>query len=114
MFDLNEIWSLDLAHVDKLARYNGDVNYLLVAVDSLSQYLRLQPMKSKNATTCEEAFKEMIKKTQPKKVWVDQGTEFKGSFKNLYEKKGIELYKTLREKGSEIAKRNITSLKNII
>ena len=57
MFDLNEIWSLDLAHVDKLAKYNGDVNYLLVAVDCLSRYLRVQPMKSKYATTSEEAFK---------------------------------------------------------
>ena len=24
--DINEIWSLDLAHVDKLAKYNRDVN----------------------------------------------------------------------------------------
>ena len=31
VFDLNEIWSLDLAHIDKLAKYNGDVNYLLLA-----------------------------------------------------------------------------------
>ena len=31
--DLNEIWSLDLAHVDELAKYNLDDKYLLVAVD---------------------------------------------------------------------------------
>ena len=114
VFDLNEIWSLDLAHVDKLAKYNGDVNYLLVAVDCLSRYLRVQPMKSKYATTCMEAFKKMIKVKQPKKVWVDQGTEFKGSFKNLCEKKGIELYTTHSEKKSAFAERNIRSLKNII
>ena len=42
----------------------------------------------------------MIKVKQPKKFWVDQGTEFKGSFKNLFEKKGIELYKTHSEKNS--------------
>ena len=102
VFDLNEIWSLDLAHVDKLAKYNGDVNYLLVAVDCLSRYLRVQPMKSKYATTCMEAFKKMIKVKQPKKVWVDQGTEFKGSFKNLCEKKGIELYTTHSEKNRHL------------
>ena len=55
-------------------------------------------MKSKYATTCEEAFKKMIKVKQPKKVWVDQGTELKGSFKNLCEKKGIEVYTTYSEK----------------
>ena len=37
--DLNEIWSLDLAHVDKIAKNNRDVKYLLVAVDCLSRYL---------------------------------------------------------------------------
>ena len=31
--DINEIWSLDLAYVDKLAKYNRGVQYLLVAVD---------------------------------------------------------------------------------
>ena len=39
--DINEIWSVDLAYVDKLAKYNGGVKYLLVAVDCLSRYLRV-------------------------------------------------------------------------
>ena len=30
-YDVNEIWSLDLAHVDKLAKENKDIKYLLVA-----------------------------------------------------------------------------------
>ena len=34
--DINEIWSVDLAYVDKRAKYNGGVKYLLVAVDCLS------------------------------------------------------------------------------
>ena len=36
--DINEIWSLDLAHVDKLAKYNRNIKSLLVAVDCLSRY----------------------------------------------------------------------------
>ena len=43
--DLNEIWSVDLAFVDKLAKYNSGVKYLLVAVDCLSRYLRVEPLK---------------------------------------------------------------------
>ena len=43
-YDINEIWSLDLAHVDKLAKENKDVKYLLVAVDCLSRYLRVEPL----------------------------------------------------------------------
>ena len=55
--DLIEIWSLDLAFVDKLAKYKRGVNYLLVAVDGLSRYLRVEPLKTKYATETAEAFK---------------------------------------------------------
>ena len=55
-----EIWSLYLAFVDKLAQYNHDVKYLLVASDSMSRYLRVQPLNLKSATTAAEAFKLMI------------------------------------------------------
>ena len=34
--DIKEIWSVDLAYVDKLAKYNRNVKYLLTAVDCLS------------------------------------------------------------------------------
>ena len=49
-----------------------------------------------------------------KKVWVDKGTEFKGSFKTLCEKKGIKTYTTESEKKSAFAERNIRSLKCLI
>ena len=112
--DLNEIWSLDLAHVDKLAKYNRDVKNLLVAVDCLSRYLRVEPLKTKNATETAKAFRNMIKHKQPQKVWVDDGTEFLGAFKTLCNKRGIHLYSTFSEKKSAFAERNIRSLKNII
>ena len=38
-FRLNEIWSIDLADMQKLANSNGGVRYLFVAVDVLSRYL---------------------------------------------------------------------------
>ena len=63
---INEVWSPDLAHVDKLARDNEDVNYFLVAVDVLSRYLRVEPWKSKYATTA-DGFKKMIKTSDLKK-----------------------------------------------
>ena len=55
--DINEIWSFDLAYVDKLATYNRGVRYLLVAVDCLSRYLRVEPLKTKYAKETTEAFK---------------------------------------------------------
>ena len=113
-YDINEIWSLDLAHVDKLAKENKDVKYLLVAVDCLSRYLRVDPLKSKYATTTADAFKKMIRNRRPKKVWVDAGTELKGSFSTLCQKNKIEVYKTFSEKKSTFAERKIRSLKNLI
>ena len=112
--DLNEIWSVDLAFVDKLAKYNRGVRYLLVAVDCLSRYLRVEPLKTKYATETAQAFKKMIKHKQPKKVWVADGTEFLGAFRDLCNKRGIHLYSTFSEKKSAFAERNIRSLKNII
>ena len=112
--DLNEIWSVDLAFVDKFAKYNSGVKYLLVAVDCLSRYPRVEPLKTKYATETAEAFKKMIKHNQPKKVWVDDGTEFLGAFKALCNKSGIHLYSTFSENKSAFAEKNILSLKNII
>ena len=54
--DINEIWSVDLAYVDKLAKYNPGVNYLLVAVDCLSRYLRVETLKTKYATETAQIF----------------------------------------------------------
>ena len=96
--DINEIWSLDLAYVDNHAKYNRDVKYLLVAVDCLSRYLRVEPMKTKYATEAAIAFKKMIKHKQPEKVWVDDGTEFLGAFKRLCNSRAIHLYSTFSEK----------------
>ena len=112
--DLNDIWSVDLAFVDKLAKYNSGVKYLLVAVDCLSRYLRVEPLKTKYATEIAEAFKKMIKRKQPKKVWVDDGTEFLGAFKAHCNKRGVHLYSKFSKKKSAFAERNILSHKNII
>ena len=112
--DINEIWSLDLAFVDKLAKHNNNVKYLLVAVDCLSRYVRVQPLKTKNSVEVAKAFQAMIKWKQPQKAWVDKGTEFKGEFKKLCDRRRIHLYSTQSEKKSAFAERNIRSLKSLI
>ena len=95
--DINEIWSLDLAHVYKLAKYNRDVNYLLVAVVCLSRNLIVEPMKTKYATEAAQAFIKMITYKQPLMVWVDDGKEFLGAFESLCEK----IYWYLEEKWTD-------------
>ena len=41
-YDVNEIWLFDVAYTDKVTKDNNGVKYLLVAVESLSRYLRGQ------------------------------------------------------------------------
>ena len=64
-YEINEIWSIDVAYVDKLPKYNNGVKYLLVAVDVLSRFLRVVPMRSKSAPDAAKAFEKMIEKVQP-------------------------------------------------
>ena len=67
-YRINEIWSVDVAYMDKIAQHNNGVKYLLVAVDVLSRYLRVQPMKALYAKDAAEAFKKMIKQKKPERV----------------------------------------------
>ena len=114
-FDINDIWSLDLAYVDKLSEYNNEINYLLIAVDVLSRYVRVQPMQNKSAEAAANAFAKMLsKRIQPRKVWTDKGTEFQGEFQVFCKKKNIHWYTTQSETKSAFAERNIRSLKTII
>ena len=71
-------------------------------------------MKSKYASDAVAAFKEMLREnTKPDRVWVDQGTEFGGEFKNFCKSKGIKIYSTRSETKAAVAERAIRSLKNI-
>ena len=137
-FRLNEIWSVDLADMQQLSRYNHGINFIFVAVDSLSRFVWALPLRKKTATECKNALQkvmealrsrkysstEMMKpkflrlnsKTGPKpeKICVDKGREFSGEFSQLCTNNDIELYLTHSETKSAFAERNIRSLKAII
>ena len=100
--------------MDKISQQNNGVKYLLVAVNVLSRYLRVQPMKALYAKGSVEVFKKMIEQKKPERVRTDKGSEFKGEFKKFCEKKEIYLYATENETKSAFAEKNIRSLKNII
>ena len=105
---------MHVAYMDKIAKHNHGFKYLLVAVDVLSRYLRVQPLKTMYSKDCVEAFKQMIKTKQPEKVCTDNGNELRGEFKTFCENKNIHLYTTENETKSAFAERNFRSLKNIL
>ena len=88
----NDICCLDLAYVDKLAQDNNGVNYFLVRQDLFDKTVDAKGMKTKDSKETIKTFAKLItRKKTPKKVWVDQGTEFAGEFKKIYSAEGIEI-----------------------
>ena len=76
-----EIWCMYLAYVDKLAKDKNGVKYLLVHQDLFDRTVDAKVMTTKDSKETVKTFSQKItKKNRPKKVWVDQGTEFTGEF----------------------------------
>ena len=103
-----EIWCMDLAYVDKLAKESNGVKYLLVCQDLFDRTVDAKGMKTKNSTETVRAFFTMItKKNGPQKIWDDKGTEFAGEFKKLCKAVGIQFYSTMSETKAAFAELTI-------
>ena len=109
----NEIWCMDLAYVDKLAKENNGVKNLLVRQDLFDRTVNAKGMKTKDSQETVKAFSSMItKRNRPKKNSVDKGTELAGAFKKFCVDEGIQVYSTMSETKAAFAERTIRSLKN--
>ena len=110
----NEIWCMDHAYVDKLAKEKNGVKYLLVRQDLFDRTVNAKGMKTKDSQETVKAFSSMItKRYRPKKIWVDKGTEFAGAFKKFCAAEGIQVYSTMSKTKAAFAERTIRSMKNI-
>ena len=109
-----ENWCMDLAYVDKLAKENNGVKYLLVRQDLFDRTVNAKGMNTKYSQETVKAFSSMItKRNRPKKVWVEKGREFAGAFKKFCAVERIKVYSTKSETKAAFAERTIRSLKNI-
>ena len=110
-----EIWCIDLAYVDKWAEDNNGVKYLLARQDLFDRTVDAKAMKTKDSKETVKTFTKMItKKNRPKKIWVDQGTEFAGELKKFCSDDGMEIYSTMSETKAAFRERTIHSLENIL
>ena len=108
----NEIWCMDLAYVDKLAKKNNGVKYLLLRQDLFDRTVNAKGMKINVSQETVKAFSSMItKKNRPKKIWVDKGTEIARAFKKFSAAEGIHVYSNMSETKAAFAERTIRSLK---
>ena len=109
------IWSVDLADMQSLSKYNKGFKYLLCATDLFSKYALVIPIKDKKGTSIVNTFKKIISGGQkkPNKTWVDQVSEFYNqSFKDFLKINNIEMYSTYNEGKSVVAEGFIRNLKN--
>ena len=133
-YRLNEIWSIDLADIQQLSEFNQGITFLFVAVDTLSRFVWVVPLKRKTAAACRQALIDVIEGTKrsppvlqprfcgrsrpvspnPEKIWVDKGREFAREFANFCQQSGIHLYSTCKETKSVFAERNIRSIGALI
>ena len=118
----DDIWGVDLADMQSLSKDNKGIKYLLCAIDLLSKYAWIIPIKDKEGTSIVNAFKKIISEKseaeskgqrKPNKIWVDQGSEFcNKSFKDFLKINKIEMYSTYNKGESVVAERFIRTLKN--
>ena len=87
-----------LANVDKLAKENNGVKYLLIRQDRFDRTVDAKGMKTKDSKeTVRACLSKITKKNRPKTIWVDKGTEFAGEFEKLCKAEGIQIYSTMSE-----------------
>ena len=109
-----EIWCMDFAYVDKLAKENNGVKYLLFRQDLFDRTVNAKGMKTKDSQEIVKAVSSMItKRNRPEKIGADKGIEFAGAFKKFCTAEGIQVYSAMSETKSAFAERTVRSLKNI-
>ena len=92
------IWGVDLADMQSLRKYNKGIEYLLCTIDLFSKYTWVVPIKDKKGSSIVNAFKKIILKHKPNKIWVDQGSEFyNNTFKYFLKINNIENLLLLRD-----------------
>ena len=111
----HNIWGVDLADMQSLSKKNKRIKYLLCAIDLYSKYAIVVPLKDKKVISVTNEFNKIIKQSErkPKKIWVDQGSEFYNHvFKRWLSRNNIIMYSTYNEGKSAVAERFIRTLKN--
>ena len=116
---VDDVWTVDLADLDRYKKVNKGYRYILVVIDTFSRYAWARPLKHKTGVEVADAFKDIFQKSNGrrcKKIFCDRGTEFyNANVRRLFKDNGnIELYSTNNEPKAAIAERFIRTLRGKI
>ena len=78
VFNRDQQWVADLVEMQRVARHNRGMRYLLTVVDVLSKYAWVRPLKTKTGAEVVQAFQSILKDggRQPQTLQTDKGKEF--------------------------------------
>ncbi|XP_048246326.1 SCAN domain-containing protein 3-like [Haliotis rufescens] len=113
---IDQQWDVDLMDMSRYVKVNDGIRYVLIAIDILSRYLWVAPLKNKKPESTVEAFKDIWSHgRKPQTIRVDKGTEFKGAFQDFIERQSIKLFVTQNEDiKANYAERVIRTLRSLI
>ena len=104
---VDDIWSADLVDM-QWSQENKGFKHLLNVIDVFSKYAWSIPIKDKMGKSITDAFKKIVKtsRRRPKKLWVDQGTEFYNRvFRGWPEENDVEMYSVYNEGKAVVVER---------
>lgn len=106
----------DLCEMKKDIVVNSNHRYILIYIETFSRKLYTRPLKTKRADVVASEFEDIFKTSKfiPKRIFADEGSEFKGQCGELFKKHNIELYKSYTGIKASIAERTIRSLRRIL
>lgn len=113
VFEPDEQWAADLIDVQKLAKWNHGVKYLLRVVGVFSKFAWVQPVKNKQGKIVAGALAKILSgKRHPQKLQTDDGKEFYKSFvKKVCEVGKIRHFSTAGDTKASVVERFIRTLK---
>ena len=93
---IDKTWQIDLIDLSSLNNkaISQAFNFIFVCIDVFSKFLWACPISNKESSKTAECYKNIIDKSgrKPKAVYHDEGTEFKGYFKEYLQKHQIAQY----------------------
>lgn len=100
---INERFQADLIVLPKLSRSNSNYKYLLTAIDVLSKYAFVFPIKRKKGPDVRAAFEKLFSKTSFKYLQVDKGLEFYNKYvQSLMKDHNVCMYSIYSDKKASV------------
>ncbi|XP_065672054.1 uncharacterized protein LOC136089888 [Hydra vulgaris] len=99
---IDEIWAADLVDMKSFSKFNDGIEYLLMVIDTFSNYRWIVPLKSIAGVDVANALSKIFKERRSQKNWVDKSLEF---YNKHVIALGRELYSTKNEEKSCVIER---------